>query len=83
MEHEGEQYDYVFSVDVKDDAPPLKLPFNLGDGEVVYCRATVGRAEAFASHTDMHATAERFIKQHGLPESYLEQIVAFIRASAT
>lgn len=30
--HEGQEYDLVFSIDVKDDEPPLKLPFNLGDG---------------------------------------------------
>lgn len=27
----GEEYDYVFDVDVADDAPPLKLPFNHND----------------------------------------------------
>ncbi|WFD30442.1 hypothetical protein MSPP1_001461 [Malassezia sp. CBS 17886] len=26
--HDGKEYDYVFDVDVKDDAPPLKLPYN-------------------------------------------------------
>ncbi|SCV69115.1 BQ2448_2135 [Microbotryum intermedium] len=31
MEHEGVEYDYVFSIDVKDDEPPLKLPYNVGD----------------------------------------------------
>lgn len=29
--YEGQEYDYVFSVDVEDGKPPLKLPFNLGD----------------------------------------------------
>lgn len=29
---EGEEYDLVFSIDVKDDEPPLKLPYNFGDG---------------------------------------------------
>lgn len=28
---EGREYDYVFSVDISDSAPPLKLPFNKGD----------------------------------------------------
>ncbi|KAL3270153.1 hypothetical protein HHI36_009211 [Cryptolaemus montrouzieri] len=28
---EGKYYDYVFSVDVEDGKPPLKLPFNKGD----------------------------------------------------
>lgn len=26
--HLGKEYDYVFDVDIKDGAPPLKLPFN-------------------------------------------------------
>lgn len=29
--YEGKQYDYVFSVDVEDGKPPLKLPYNKGD----------------------------------------------------
>ncbi|CAG9833993.1 unnamed protein product [Diabrotica balteata] len=29
--YEGQHYDYVFSVDVEDGKPPLKLPFNKGD----------------------------------------------------
>lgn len=28
MEHEGKDYDYVFQIDVKDDEPPIPLPFN-------------------------------------------------------
>lgn len=28
-EFEGQLYDYVFSIDVKDDEPALKLPYNL------------------------------------------------------
>jgi PFU (PLAA family ubiquitin binding) len=27
--HEGKEYDYVFDVDIKDGAPPLKLPYNV------------------------------------------------------
>ncbi|XP_017771829.1 PREDICTED: phospholipase A-2-activating protein [Nicrophorus vespilloides] len=34
---EGKEYDYVFSVDVEDGKPPLKLPFN--KGEDVYVAA--------------------------------------------
>lgn len=29
--HEGQQYDFVFDVDVADNMPPLKLPVNKGD----------------------------------------------------
>lgn len=28
---EGKEYDFVFSVDISDSAPPLKLPYNRGD----------------------------------------------------
>lgn len=28
---EGKEYDYVFTVDISDDAPPLKLPYNRGE----------------------------------------------------
>lgn len=31
QEFEGKTYDYVFSVDVEDGKPPLKLPFNRND----------------------------------------------------
>ena len=27
--YEGKEYDYVFDVDIKDGAPPLKLPYNV------------------------------------------------------
>lgn len=30
-EFEGKEYDFVFNIDIKDDEPALKLPFNLGD----------------------------------------------------
>ncbi|GAA5829533.1 hypothetical protein JCM11251_000195 [Rhodosporidiobolus azoricus] len=59
MVYDGTEYDYVFSIDVKDDEPPLQLPYN----------------------DDPHGVAEAFVKQHSLPESYLEQIVMFIRNS--
>lgn len=29
--HAGQQYDFVFDVDVADGVPPLKLPVNKGD----------------------------------------------------
>lgn len=29
--YEGKAYDFVFSVDVEDGKPPLKLPYNRGD----------------------------------------------------
>ena len=27
--YEGKEYDFVFDVDIKDGAPPLKLPYNV------------------------------------------------------
>ena len=27
--HQGKEYDYVFDIDIRDGAPPLKLPFNV------------------------------------------------------
>ncbi|GAA5835652.1 hypothetical protein JCM9279_004604 [Rhodotorula babjevae] len=61
MQHDGNEYDYVFAIDVKDDEPALQLPYNLED--------------------DPHAVATAFVAEHALPDSYLEQIVDFIRAS--
>ncbi|XP_005104581.1 phospholipase A-2-activating protein [Aplysia californica] len=29
--YEGKEYDYVFSVDIKEGAPPLKLPYNIAE----------------------------------------------------
>ena len=29
--HQGQQYDFVFDVDIEDGAPPKKLPYNRGD----------------------------------------------------
>ncbi|CAO1630116.1 unnamed protein product [Sympodiomycopsis kandeliae] len=32
---DGKEYDYVFDVDIADDAPPLKLPYNLNENAYV------------------------------------------------
>lgn len=29
--YNGEEYDYVFSVDIQDGVPPLKLPYNIDE----------------------------------------------------
>ena len=34
--HEGKEYDYVFDVDIKDGAPPLKLPYNVNGGFIAW-----------------------------------------------
>ncbi|PRQ73969.1 hypothetical protein AAT19DRAFT_15536 [Rhodotorula toruloides] len=31
MLHDGVEYDYVFQIDIKEDEPPISLPFNLED----------------------------------------------------
>ncbi|GAA5950023.1 hypothetical protein JCM21900_001368 [Sporobolomyces salmonicolor] len=61
MAYDGQEYDFVFQIDVRDEEPPLPLPFNLED--------------------DPHHAATSFVTQHSLPESYVERIVEFIRAS--
>lgn len=33
--HQGQQYDFVFDVDVADGMPPLKLPVNKGDNPYI------------------------------------------------
>lgn len=63
MEYEGEEYDYVFSIDVKDDSPALRLPYNLDQ--------------------DVGEVAATFIALHALPESYLDQIIEFIRSNSS
>lgn len=35
MLHDGQEYDYVFSIDIEDGAPPLKLPYNIGQDPYV------------------------------------------------
>ncbi|XP_018332885.2 phospholipase A-2-activating protein [Agrilus planipennis] len=37
--HEGKYYDFVFSVDVEDGKPPLKLPYNKGEDPYVTAHA--------------------------------------------
>ncbi|GAA6064645.1 hypothetical protein JCM10212_004487 [Sporobolomyces blumeae] len=36
--HEGAEYDFVFQIDVKDDEPPLPLPYNVDDDVVAVAR---------------------------------------------
>ncbi|KAK4058690.1 hypothetical protein OIO90_000134 [Microbotryomycetes sp. JL221] len=63
MQHEGVEYDYVFAIDVADDQPAIKLPYNL--------------------EQDAHEVARQFVETRHLPESYVERIVQFIRASTS
>ncbi|KPJ20538.1 Phospholipase A-2-activating protein [Papilio machaon] len=39
--YQGKEYDYVFSVDIKDGAPPIKLPFNKTEDPWVAAQAFI------------------------------------------
>ncbi|KAJ1966719.1 WD repeat protein Lub1 [Dispira parvispora] len=60
--HEGREYDYVFTVDVEEGKPPLKLPYNRGQ--------------------DPFVAAQEFLNTHLLPQSYLDEVVQFIKQNA-
>jgi hypothetical protein len=40
--YEGQEYDYVFDVDVSEGMPPLKLPYNIS-GELTDAEMVAGR----------------------------------------
>lgn len=61
--HNGKEYDYVFDVNISDDAPTLKLPYNRSD--------------------DPYVTAQKFIHENELPQTYLDEIAKFIITNAT
>ncbi|GAA6001146.1 hypothetical protein JCM10207_007431 [Rhodosporidiobolus poonsookiae] len=52
MEHKGTMYDYVFQIDVKDDEPPLPLPYNLDDDRHAVASAFVKQHNLPESYTD-------------------------------
>ena len=58
QEFQGQDYDYVFDVDIEDGKPPLKLPFNLSQNP--------------------YEVARKFIADHELPISYIDQVANFI-----
>lgn len=39
--YEGKDYDFVFSVDIEDGTPPLKLPYNMGEDPWVVAQAFI------------------------------------------
>lgn len=87
MLHDGVEYEYVFQIDVKDDEPPLPLPFNLEGASRLRSPAALSVCPPAYEETrhadDPHTTAATFVEAHSLPESYAERIVDFIRASTT
>lgn len=88
MEFDGQEYDFVFSIDVADDTPPLPLPYNR---DSVFARliaemkartrireTDLSRLHAFTG--DPRSVASTFVQTHALPDSYVERIVDFIHA---
>ncbi|KAL0030698.1 hypothetical protein WJX77_002586 [Trebouxia sp. C0004] len=50
--HEGQQYDFVFDVDVADGVPPLKLPVNKGDNPYFAADKFIERNELPTSYRE-------------------------------
>ncbi|CAK9436055.1 uncharacterized protein LODBEIA_P06130 [Lodderomyces beijingensis] len=48
----GKEYDYVFDVDIKDGAPPLKLPFNLNENPYTVAEKFLADNELPSSYTE-------------------------------
>ncbi|XP_063701799.1 phospholipase A-2-activating protein [Culicoides brevitarsis] len=42
---EGKEYDYVFTVDIQEGAPPIKLPYNLGEDPWVVAQKFIHKHE--------------------------------------
>lgn len=49
---EGKEYDYVFDVDIADDAPPLKLPYNLSENAYAAAQRFLERNELPMSYME-------------------------------
>lgn len=52
---EGKEYDYVFSVDVSDTAPPLKLPYNRGEDPWMAAQTFIHKNELPQTYLDQVA----------------------------
>ncbi|KAI0238122.1 WD repeat protein Lub1 [Massospora cicadina] len=66
--HEGKEYDYVFDINFTDDAPNLKLPYNV----------TGKPSPNGLILENPYAAAMSFLQRHELPVSYLDQVAGFI-----
>lgn len=84
MVHEGKEYDYVFQIDVSDDTPPLPLTYNL-QGMSFFFSLYLNDVLTMENVRidDVYEVAKRFVFENKLPESYLEQIVSFVRVNTT
>ncbi|PFH54172.1 hypothetical protein AMATHDRAFT_72694 [Amanita thiersii Skay4041] len=50
--YEGKEYDYVFDVDIKDGAPPLKLPYNVTENPFTVAQRFLQRNDLPLSYID-------------------------------
>ncbi|GBP48926.1 Phospholipase A-2-activating protein [Eumeta japonica] len=53
--YQGQEYDFVFSVDIKDGAPPLKLPFNKNEDPWVAAQAFIHKHDLPQGYLDQVA----------------------------
>lgn len=60
MSYEGKEYDYVFSIDIEDGVPPLKLPFNVTDNPWDTAQQFIHKHELSQAYMDQ--IANFFIK---------------------
>ncbi|KAJ5948854.1 hypothetical protein N7454_002161 [Penicillium verhagenii] len=60
-EYQGQDYDYVFDVDIEDGKPPLKLPFNVSQNPYEAANKFIGDNELPISYLDQVAN---FITQN-------------------
>ncbi|GEM11646.1 ubiquitin homeostasis protein Lub1 [Rhodotorula toruloides] len=60
MLHDGVEYDYVFQIDVRDDGPPIPLPFNLEDD------AHATAASLVAAHSLPESYVKRIVEFLGI-----------------
>eukprot|EP00891_Asterochloris_glomerata_P008960 jgi/Astpho2/8960/Aster-02638 len=70
--HGGQEWDYVFDVDVEEGQPPLKMPCNKDENPYAVAES-VDKAPC--------GLGDRFIANHNLPASYQQQIVEFVIAN--
>lgn len=52
---EGKEYDYVFTVDISDNAPPLKLPYNRGEDPWTVAQSFIHKNELPQAYLDQVA----------------------------
>jgi len=52
QEFDGQQWDYVFDVDIEDGAPPLKLPYNINENPYVAAERFLSKNELPSSYTE-------------------------------